>query len=550
MRSFVAILPFIVFASAMPALAESKKPFSVEHTCMGGNVIAFEQRIAACDQLINSGQLHGRDLVAHLINRGSWLQSKHQYQRAITDFSSAIAIDPKSSAPYGLRGIAYESIGDFSGAIADYKAALSLAPHSAYDIAYYVPKLRLAEKKLSDLTKRRPNPSDIQRAEPPTNNEVTVSLPPPLPPNERRTALIIGNNAYQFVPRLELAVPDAKTITAALKERGFDVMSGYDLKRREMNHLISDFVDRLSVDTVAVIYYSGHGVQIRGTNFIIPTDLNPERESDVIDEGIELGRVLEQVRATKAHFVLAIIDACRNNPFRTATRSIGTSRGLAPTTVSGAMILYSAGVDQEALDKLTPTDTNGLFTGELVKMMQLPGLSVQEVMRRTRSEVSKKAESIGHKQTPAIYDETSGDFMFTPAVVSQSGAPLAPDFTAFELFQKGKAAYDAKNWSDAMRFYRLAADKGNIAAMAGISGMYHEGAGVKLDFTESLRWARMAAEKGDQFAMGMVGVQYAGGEGVAKDCGIARQWLEKAAAGGMEPANKIFRSGVYGTCRW
>ena len=101
-----------------------------------------------------------------------------------------------------------------------------------------------------------------------------------------------------------------------------------------------------------------------------------------------------------------------------------------------------------------------------------------------------------------------------------------------------------------MRLYRLAADKGNITSMAGISALYHQGAGVKQDFTESLRWARMAAEKGDQFAMGMVGVQYAGGEGVAKDCGVARQWLEKAASGGMEQANAILRSGVNGACRW
>jgi tetratricopeptide (TPR) repeat protein len=538
MRSFVAIVLFMVLLGSTSAPAETQKAVGPEQACLG------EGSIAACDQLINSGQLHGPDLIQHLVRRGTLLQGKHQYQRAIADFSSAIAIDPKYSfATYGFRGLAYESIGDLGSAVADYKAALSLAPN----FPYYLKKLRSAEKKLSDLAKPRTNPSVIQRTDPSNDTKIAVL---PTAPSERRMALVIGNNGYQFALKLELAVPDATTMTTTLKERGFDVMSGYDLKRREMNRLISDFVNRLSADTVAVIYYSGHGVQIHGTNFLLPTDINPEQESDVADDGVELGRVLEQVRATKAHFVLAIIDACRNNPFRAATRSIGGNRGLAPTTVNGAMILYSAGVDQEAVDKLTPTDTNGLFTGELVKMMQVPGLSVQEMMRRIRNEVSRKAESIGRKQTPALYDEASGDFTFTPTATGKNGPGSDADLSAVELFQKGKASYDARNWSEAMRFYRLASTRGNATAMAGISAMYHQGEGVRQDFTESLRWAKMAAEKGDLFAMAMVGVHYAGGEGVAKDCDVAKQWLKKAASGGIDQANEILRSGVNGACRW
>jgi tetratricopeptide (TPR) repeat protein len=543
---FLRIIAFTLLVGSLPALADPGKPLilSVEQRCMGGNVITFEQRIAACDQLINSGQLHGRDLAGHLVRRGSEFQSNHQIMKAIADFSSAIAVDPKnSSLAHNFRGDAYDSIGDFGSAVSDFRAALALVP----DSQYYVKKLRRENSKLSKLATSPSTPIKSQLDT--LTSGKTTALSPAVP--ERRLALVIGNNAYQFAPKLELAVPDATTMTATLHDSGFDVMSGYDLKRREMNRLISDFVNRVSADTVAVIYYSGHGVQIHGTNFLIPTDLNPEQESDVIDDGVELGRVVEQVRATKARFVLAIIDACRNNPFHNASRSIGASHGLAPTTANGAMILYSAGVDQEAVDRMTPTDTNGLFTGELVKMMRVPGLSVQEMMRRTRNEVSKRADSIGHKQTPALYDEASGDFMFTPPLAGDHN-DLGPagSLTAFELFSKGKAAYDAKNWNEAMRFYRLAAEEGNATAMAGISGMYHQGAGVKQDFTESLRWARMAAEKGDQFAMGMVGVQYASGEGVAKDCGVAKQWLEKAASGGMEPASQIFRSGVSGACRW
>src|SRR5262245_5427115 len=100
MRSFVGFLVFAVVAGALPTLAESRKLviLSDEQKCMGGNGVTFEQRIAACDQLINSGQLHGRDLAAHLVRRGSEFQDNRQFQKAITDFSSAIAIDPNSSS--------------------------------------------------------------------------------------------------------------------------------------------------------------------------------------------------------------------------------------------------------------------------------------------------------------------------------------------------------------------------------------------------------------------------------------------------------------------
>jgi len=246
---FVGFLIFALLAGFSSALADSRKPLilSVEQKCMGGNAITFEQRIAACDRLINSGQLRERDLAAHLVQRGSEFQSNHQLPKAIADFSSAIAIDPRnSSLAHNFRGDVYESIGDFGSAVADFKAALALVPNSQY----YVTKLRRTETKLSKLATSHPNSLKTQPIDAPTTAKTTASSPD-VP--ERRIALVIGNNAYQFAPKLELAVPDATTMMATLKERGFDVMSGYDLKRREMNRLISDFVNRVSADTVAVM---------------------------------------------------------------------------------------------------------------------------------------------------------------------------------------------------------------------------------------------------------------------------------------------------------
>jgi hypothetical protein len=117
----------------------------------------------------------------------------------------------------------------------------------------------------------------------------------------------------------------------------------------------------------------------------------------------------------KVKLTLALIDACRDNPFlKTATRSI-VARGLAPTTpATGQLIVYSAGSGQTALDRLGPSDAdkNGVFTRVLLAEMRKPNLPIHQVIRNVRSEVVKLARSIGHEQVPAIYDQVDGDFYF------------------------------------------------------------------------------------------------------------------------------------------
>jgi len=150
-------------------------------------------------------------------------------------------------------------------------------------------------------------------------------------------------------------------------------------------------------------------------------------------------------------------------------------------------------------------------------------------------------------------DNSNHSLLLEPAIPQTLSAetqlPIT-SLTAMEMFQKGKAAYDGKDYSESLRWWRLAADKGVPAAMTGIACMYHQGAGVNQDFAEALRWARMAAEKGDAAAMGMIALHYGAGEGVSKDCRAARQWLEKADAAGLQQANDYLRSGFNGLCNW
>ena len=174
---------------------------------------------------------------------------------------------------------------------------------------------------------------------------------------------------------------------------------------------------------MAVFYFSGHGVQLGGANYLLPTDIQSESEDQVKDGAVPLQRVLDDLQEQKARFSLAIVDACRDNPFKSSGRSIG-GRGLAPTTAAtGQMVLYSAGAGQQALDSLGPQDRNpnGLFTRVLVREMARPGLPVDRVLRNVREEVVKLARASGHEQVPALYDQALGEFFFVPGTAAEAG---------------------------------------------------------------------------------------------------------------------------------
>lgn len=241
-----------------------------------------------------------------------------------------------------------------------------------------------------------------------------------------RVALVIGNQTYSTVPSLRNARADAEAMAAALDALGFDVMLRLDLDDRALRQAMRDFKSRLDGGSEAVFYFAGHGVQLGAANYLLPTNISPESEEQVKDDALMLQRVLDDLSEQKVRFSVAIVDACRDNPFpKSGTRSIGGTRGLAPTTAAtGQMILFSAGAGQTALDNLSPEDPNpnGVFTRVLLREMTRPGVPVDQVLKRTRQEVVSLAKSIGHEQVPALYDQTVGEFYFMPGVAAPQTA--------------------------------------------------------------------------------------------------------------------------------
>jgi len=229
-----------------------------------------------------------------------------------------------------------------------------------------------------------------------------------------RRALVIGNDNYKSVTKLINAREDAKAIAASLQQVGYQVTLKTDLNEREMKAVLRTFKSQVEGGDEVLFFYAGHGVQIGAANYLLPIDISGENAEQVKDEAIQLQRVLDDLTERKAKFSLAIIDACRDNPFKTAGRDLG-GRGLSPTSAAtGQMVIFSAGTGQQALDTLGPKDKNknGLFTRVFLQEMQKPGISIDRVVRNVRTEVVGLAKSVGHEQVPAIYDQVVGDFYF------------------------------------------------------------------------------------------------------------------------------------------
>jgi len=242
--------------------------------------------------------------------------------------------------------------------------------------------------------------------------EAAVTVKPLIFAN--RKALVIGNDLYTDVSKLNNAVADANSMAIALEQVGYKVFKHLNLDEKKFKQAIRDFRANVQGGDEVLVFYAGHGVQLGSANYLLPIDIKGEGEDQVKDEAILLQKILDELEEKKTKFALAVIDACRDNPFKTKGRALG-GRGLAPTSAAtGQMVMFSAGSGQQALDRLGEKDTekNGLFTRIFVKEMMKPGLSVDRVLRNVRQEVVRLAKSVGHEQTPALYDQAIGEFYF------------------------------------------------------------------------------------------------------------------------------------------
>lgn len=232
---------------------------------------------------------------------------------------------------------------------------------------------------------------------------------------ESRVALVIGNGAYTNAGALKNPANDARRMAEALARVGFEVMPFQDLDQAGMKRAVRDFAEKLEAsgrDTVGLVFYAGHGIQVNGVNYFIPVSAQIEKESDVPIESISADDVMVALANARNRLNIVILDACRNNPFARSFRS--ASRGLARLDAPvGSMVAFSTAPGQVAADG---TGENSPYTSALIDALSEPSLKIEDVFKRVRQSVYA---SSGGQQVPWESSSILGDFYFS------GGAPAA-----------------------------------------------------------------------------------------------------------------------------
>jgi hypothetical protein len=247
---------------------------------------------------------------------------------------------------------------------------------------------------------------------------------------EKRVALVIGNNDYRNVPKLQKAVNDARTMGDTLKQLGFTVMVAENQTRQAFSETLLAFDKAVGPGDTAFFFYAGHGFEIAGQNFLLPTDVPAASEGQeelVRDASVLADRIIERLQNKKVRTAILVFDACRNNPFeRAGTRAVAGGGGLAPMTQlpEGVFSIFSAGPRQTALDRLSNNDDNpnSVFTRTFAKELLEPGINLVQVAQHTRRIVSEMAETVRHKQIPVYFDQMVDDVFLNGAAKARADA--------------------------------------------------------------------------------------------------------------------------------
>ena len=238
------------------------------------------------------------------------------------------------------------------------------------------------------------------------------------PSEEPRIALVIGNSAYRESP-LRNPVNDVRAMAQRFKELGFTVLVHENATKRTMEAAIIDFGRRLAEGGVGAFYYAGHGLQVRGRNYLVPVDADIEDEASTRVAAVDVELLLEQMAEAKNRVNIVILDACRNNPFERRMR--GGSRGLAAVDAArGTLVAYATAPGSVAADG---DGKNGLYTEELLAALREPDLKIEEVFKRVRINVARRSKGA---QTPWESSSLTGDLVVNVTVNVTTAAVSAP----------------------------------------------------------------------------------------------------------------------------
>ena len=246
---------------------------------------------------------------------------------------------------------------------------------------------------------------------------------------EVRTALVIGNAAYKVAP-LKNPVNDAQAVAGALRNLGFQVIYRENATQREMIEGLREFSNRARKSQVRLLYYAGHGVQLRGRNYLIPVDTGALSEDEIPQKGADVTELLERLGTLTEGVNLIVLDACRNNPFAASTAQLADGRhvrtrglgpqggGLAPLQApSGTLIAFSTAPGAVAIDN--PLQRNSVYTRHLLANLAVPGLAIEKLFKQVRVAVAQETQQ---QQVPWETSSLMGEFCFRTDASGRCGS--------------------------------------------------------------------------------------------------------------------------------
>ncbi|MDO9095201.1 MAG: caspase family protein [Rubrivivax sp.] len=278
-----------------------------------------------------------------------------------------------------------------------------------------------------------------------------------VPTQEPRHALVVGNASYATAPLINSA-NDATAVAKVLERAGFKVDLKLNASQKQLQDAVTAFGDRLKGGGAGLFYFAGHGVQIKGRNFMMPVGTDIKREDEVPYKAVDVQQVMDKMETAKNRINVVILDACRDNPFARSTRS--GSGGLSQVDAPiGSLVAFATAPGSVASDG---RGSNGLYTQHLLANMERPGLPIEEVFKRVRLGV--RLDSNGG-QVPWESTSLEGDFyFFTPSPTAKTGPTVLPPPPGIEHIARAERGYDLLRQGqldDAERLFRALAGAGH-----------------------------------------------------------------------------------------
>ncbi|MBI4274597.1 MAG: caspase family protein [Rhizobiales bacterium] len=267
---------------------------------------------------------------------------------------------------------------------------------------------------------------------------------------ERRIALVIGNSKYEAAKPLPNPANDAEAVSELFNQAGFEVVKAFDLNRELMRQVIGEFAARVAEkgpNSVALVYYAGHGLQVDGDNYLVPVDARFEKESDVPEQGVRLADLMATLESVPSKIRIVILDACRNNPFSTLNNVAG--KGLAIVDApSGSIVAYSTAPGTEAFDgqgRYSP------YAAAFMRTAKTPNLPIEQVFKKVRGLVD---DISGSKQMPWESTSLISDFVFFTNADAAAAAPVPVKVALADLSTRSvRDAYQVVVEEDSVEYY-------------------------------------------------------------------------------------------------